>query len=50
MTREYVITTYNVQQLEKNPELYTHFSKKYGIAKRSELLDAPYFDVTDQLP
>ena len=40
---------YHLQQLEENPELYTHFSKEYGITKRSVLLDAPYFDVTDQL-
>ena len=30
--------------------IHTHFSKEYGITKRSVLLDAPYFDVTDQLP
>ena len=41
---------YHLQQMEENPELHTHFSKEYGVTKRSVLLDAPYFDVTEQLP
>ena len=36
--------------MEENPELSAHFSKEYGVTKRSVLLDAPYFDVTEQLP
>ena len=41
---------YHLQQMEENPELHTHFSKEYGVNKRSVLLDAPFFDVTAQLP
>ena len=41
---------YHLQQLDENPELYTHFSKEYGVNKRSVLLDTPYFDITNQLP
>lgn len=28
---------YHLQQLEENPELHTHFSKEYGVNKRSVL-------------
>ena len=28
----------------------SHFSKIYGINRRSALVDLPYFDVTTQLP
>ena len=35
--------------MEENPELREHYSKEYGVVKRS-ILDAPYFDVTQQLP
>ena len=41
---------YHLQQLEENEALNKHFSKEYGITKRSILLDAPYFNVTEQLP
>ena len=41
---------YHLNQLDKNPELHNHFSKEYGVTKRSVPLDAPHFDVTDQLP
>ena len=41
---------YHLQQLEENEALHKHFSKEYGITKRSILLDAPYFNVTEQLP
>lgn len=41
---------YHLQQLEDNEGLYEHFSKEYGVTSRSILLDAPYFDVTEQVP
>lgn len=44
------IHDYHLKQLDENPELHKHFSKEYGVTKRSVLLDAPHFDVTDQLP
>ena len=31
---------YHLEQLEEHPELHTHFSKEYGVNKRSVLLDA----------
>lgn len=48
--RDKAVHDYHLQQLDENPELFTHFSKEYGVTKRSILLDAPHFDVTDQLP
>jgi len=39
-----------LQQLDENPELYSHYSKKYGVTRKTVLLDAPYFDVTQQFP
>lgn len=48
--RNQEIHSYHLQQLEDNPTLYQHFSKEYGVVKRSVLLDAPYFDITRQLP
>jgi len=41
---------YHLEQLHNNPELYNHYSKEYGVVKRSILMDAPYFNVTKQLP
>lgn len=41
---------YHLSNIEQIEYLYQHFSKEYGINKRSILLDAPYFDVTEQLP
>lgn len=48
--RNQEIHSYHLQQLEDNPTLYQHFSKEYGVVKRSVLLDAPYFDITRRLP
>lgn len=52
---EFVLRTkelheYHLQQLEENEGLRNHFSKEYGVNKKSILLNAPYFDVTEQLP
>ena len=44
------IREYQLEQLHNNPELYNHYSKEYGVVKRSILMDAPYFNVTKQLP
>ena len=41
---------YHLQQLEENEGLQNHFSKEYGVNKKSILLNVPYFDVTEQLP
>lgn len=41
---------YHLNNIEQNEDLHQHFSKEYGINKRSILRDAPYFDVTEQLP
>lgn len=41
---------YHLKNMEENEGLYKHFSKEYGINKRSILLDAPYIDVTEQMP
>ena len=41
---------YHLGQLEANEGLHTHLSKEYGVNKRSVLLEAPYFSVTDHLP
>lgn len=41
-----------LQKLENAPCSYlrTFFSKNYGVNRRSELLNAPFFDVCQQLP
>ncbi len=41
---------YHLEQMEEDPSLAEHYSKEYGVVKRSILLEAPYFDVTQQLP
>ena len=41
---------YHLNQLKEHASLREHYSKEYGVIKRSVLLDAPYFDVTRQLP
>ena len=41
---------YLPNNIEQNEDLHQHFSKECGINKRGILLDAPYFDVTEQLP
>lgn len=43
-------TIFNFGQLEANGGLHTHLSKEYAVTKRSVLLDAPYFSVTEHLP
>lgn len=40
---------YHLNQLKEHASLREHYSKEYGVFKRSVLLDAPYFDVTRQL-
>lgn len=50
MLRSKELHEYHLQQLEENEGLRTHFSKEYGVNKKSILLEAPYFDVTKQLP
>ena len=42
--------SYHLQQLQDNLALYQHFSKEYGVVRKTVLLDAPYFNVTRQLP
>jgi len=34
----------------KNPSLHQHYSKEYGVVARSALVDAPYCNVTRQIP
>lgn len=50
MLRSKELHEYHLQQLEENEGLRNHFSKEYGVNKKSILLNAPYFDVTEQLP
>lgn len=42
--------SYHLQQLQDNPALYQHFSKEYGVVRKTVLLDAANFNVTRQLP
>ena len=48
--RNQEIHFYHLHQLQDNPALNQHFSKEYGVVRKSVLLDAPYFNVTRQLP
>lgn len=48
--RNQVMHDYHLNQLKENPELQAHFSKEYGVTKKSILLDAPCFHVVGQLP
>ncbi|XP_020895161.1 uncharacterized protein LOC110234145 isoform X1 [Exaiptasia diaphana] len=43
---------YQLQKLENAPSKYlkSYYSKAYGINTRSKILEAPHFDVTQQLP
>ena len=41
---------YHLNQLQEHSSLCEHYSKEYGVVTRSILMDAPYFDVTQQLP
>ena len=41
---------YHLQQMHDNPGLHDHYSKEYGVVKRSVLLKAPYFNITKKLP
>lgn len=50
LLRSIELHDYHLNNIEQNEDLHQHFSKEYGINKRSILLDAPYFDVTEQLP
>lgn len=50
MLRSKELHEYHLQQLEENEGLRNHFSKEYGVNKKTILLNAPYFDVTEQLP
>ena len=50
MLRSKELHDYHPNNIEQNEDLHQHFSKEYGINKRGILLDAPYFDVTEQLP
>lgn len=50
LLRSIELHDYHLINIEQNEDLHQHFSKEYGINKRSILLDAPYFDVTEQLP
>ena len=50
MLRSKELHEYHLQQLEENEGLRVHFSKEYGVNKRSILLDAPYLNITEQLP
>lgn len=46
--RRLTATTFNSFKIIQH--FYQHFSKEYGVVKRTVLLDASYFDVTRQLP
>jgi len=48
--RDEELHVYQLNQLQENPFLKQHYSKEYGVVTRSALMDAPYFDVTRQLP
>lgn len=50
--RDLPIHLKQLQKLENAPCSYlrTFFSKNYGVNRRSELLNAPFFDVCQQLP
>ena len=41
---------YHLRQMQEKPSLHQHYSKEYGIVARSVLMDAPYFNVTRQMP
>lgn len=41
---------YHLRQMQENPSLHQHYSKEYGVVARSALMDAPYFNVTQQMP
>ena len=41
---------YHLRQMQENPSLHQHYSKEYGVVARSVLMDAPYFNLTRQMP
>lgn len=41
---------YHLRQMQENPSLHQHYFKEYGVVARSVLMDAPYFNVTRQMP
>ena len=50
LLRSKELRDYHLSNIEQSEDLYQHFPKEYRINKRSILLDAPYFDVTEHLP
>lgn len=41
---------YHLRQMQENPSLHQTYFKEYGVVARSVLMDAPYFNVTRQMP